>query len=203
MHKKAAVIFGVGPREGVGAELCCRAARDGFHVFVNGRSPAKLSAIVASIIAEGGSAEPLVADVTAESQIITAMRQVASSSYPLMLKQQNIAQRQTLLFTGASASLRGKAGFYAFAAGKGALRMLTQSIAREFGPQGIHVAHVLIDGVVEGEKVRTRFPEYINGLGEDGALKLEEIADAYMALHAQGRSAWTQELDLRPYKESF
>lgn len=247
MHKKAAVIFGVGPREGVGAELCCRAARDGFHVFVNGRSPAKLSAIVASIIAEGGSAEPLVADVTAESQIITAMRQVASSGYPLelaiynagnnrpeafldvtpaifedlwrvtclgafmvsqqvlklMLQQQNIAQRQTLLFTGASASLRGKAGFSAFAAGKGALRMLTQSIAREFGPQGIHVAHVLIDGVVEGEKVRTRFPEYINGLGEDGALKLEEIADAYMALHAQGRSAWTQELDLRPYKESF
>ena len=65
--------------------------------------------------------------------------------------------------------------------------MLTQSIAREFGPQGIHVAHVLIDGVVECEKVRTRFPEYINGLVEDGALKLEEIADAYMALHAQGR----------------
>jgi len=81
--------------------------------------------------------------------------------------------------------------------------MLTQSIAREFGPKGIHIAHILSDGVVEGEKVRTRFPEYIDGLGEDGALKLEEIADAYMSVHAQGRSAWTQELDVRPYKENF
>ena len=247
MHRKAAVIFGVGPREGVGAELCFRAAREGFHVFVIGRSPEKLSAIVASIVAEGGSAEPLLADVTVENQIIVAMNQVASSGYPLelaiynagnnrpeafldvtpavfedlwrvtclggfivsqqviklMLQQQKIAKKQTLLFTGASASLRGKAGFSGFAAGKGALRMLTQSIAREFAPQGIHVAHVLIDGVVEGEKVRTGFPEYINSLGEDGALKLGEIADAYMALHAQGRSAWTQELDLRPYKESY
>ncbi|MDG0991117.1 MAG: SDR family NAD(P)-dependent oxidoreductase [Luminiphilus sp.] len=247
MHRKAAVIFGVGPREGVGAELCFRAAREGFHVFVNGRSSEKLSAIVASIVAEGGSAEPLLADVTVENQIIVAMNQVASSGYPLelaiynagnnrpeafldvtpavfedlwrvtclggfivsqqviklMLQQQKIAKKQTLLFTGASASLRGKAGFSGFAAGKGALRMLTQSIAREFAPQGIHVAHVLIDGVVEGEKVRTGFPEYINSLGEDGALKLGEIADAYMALHAQGRSAWTQELDLRPYKESY
>jgi NAD(P)-dependent dehydrogenase (short-subunit alcohol dehydrogenase family) len=247
MHRKAAVIFGVGPREGVGAELCFRAAREGFHVFVNGRSPEKLSAIVASIVAEGGSAEPLLADVTVENQIIVAMNQVASSGYPLelaiynagnnrpeafldvtpavfedlwrvtclggfivsqqviklMLQQQKVAKKQTLLFTGASASLRGKAGFSGFAAGKGALRMLTQSIAREFAPQGIHVAHVLIDGVVEGEKVRTGFPEYINSLGEDGALKLGEIADAYMALHAQGRSAWTQELDLRPYKESY
>jgi NAD(P)-dependent dehydrogenase (short-subunit alcohol dehydrogenase family) len=128
---------------------------------------------------------------------------VSQQVIKLMLQQQKIAKKQTLLFTGASASLRGKAGFSGFAAGKGALRMLTQSIAREFAPQGIHVAHVLIDGVVEGEKVRTGFPEYINSLGEDGALKLGEIADAYMALHAQGRSAWTQELDLRPYKESY
>ncbi|MDA9581094.1 SDR family NAD(P)-dependent oxidoreductase [Luminiphilus sp.] len=247
MPKTAAIIFGVGPREGVGGELCCRAAREGFHVFVNGRSPEKLAAIVASIVSEGGSAEPLLADVTLESEIIAAMDKVASSGYPLelaiynagnnrpepfldvspavfedlwrviclggfivsqqviklMLSQQNEGQKQTLLFTGASASLRGKAGFSAFAAGKGALRMLTQSIAREFGPQGIHVAHILIDGVVEGEKVRTRFPEYIDGLGEDGALKLEEIADAYLSVHAQGRSAWTQELDVRPYKENF
>ncbi len=79
MPKTAAIIFGVGPREGVGGELCCRAAREGFHVFVNGRSPEKLAAIVASIVAEGGSAEPLLADVTLESEIIAAMDKVASS----------------------------------------------------------------------------------------------------------------------------
>ena len=78
-----------------------------------------------------------------------------------------------------------------------------KSVAREFGHQGIHVAHVLIDGVVEGDKVRSRFPEYIDKLGEDGALQPAAIADAYMAIHAQPRSAWTQELDLRPYKEQF
>ena len=128
---------------------------------------------------------------------------VAQEVVRLMLDQQGAGHRQTLLFTGASASLRGKAGFAAFAAGKGGLRMLAQSVAREFGPQGIHVAHILIDGVVEGDKVRSRFPEYIDKLGEDGALQPAAIADAYMAIHAQPRSAWTQELDLRPYKEQF
>ena len=80
-----------------------------------------------------------------------------------MQAQQASTDRQTVLFTGASASLRGKANFAAFAAGKGALRMLAQSLAREFGPQGIHVAHVIIDGVVEGE-VRTHFSQYIDSL---------------------------------------
>jgi hypothetical protein len=74
--------------------------------------------------------------------------------------------------------------------------MLAQPIAREFGPQGIHVAPISIDGVVEVEKVRTRFPEYIEKFGENGALHPEAIADAYMAVHAQHRSAWTQKLDL-------
>ena len=106
-------------------------------------------------------------------------------------------------FTGASGSLRGKAGFSAFASGKGALRMMVQSIAREYGPLGIHVGHVVIDGVVEGEKVQTRFPGYIESKGKDGALKLSAIADAFFAMHDQHRSAWTQELDIRPFKEEF
>ena len=127
----------------------------------------------------------------------------AQATLRLMLAQQGVSQKQSLLFTGASGSLRGKAGFSAFASGKGALRMMVQSIAREYGPLGIHVGHVVIDGVVEGEKVQTRFPGYIESKGKDGALKLSAIADAFFAMHDQHRSAWTQELDIRPFKEEF
>ncbi|WP_395606563.1 SDR family NAD(P)-dependent oxidoreductase [Pseudomonas sp. B22129] len=109
----------------------------------------------------------------------------------------------SLLFTGATASLRGKPPYAAFAAGKAGLRSLSQSFAREFGPQNVHVAHVVIDGSIDGEKVRSRAADYLERLGEDGALKLDDIADAYWYLHTQPRSAWTQELDLRPFKEPF
>ena len=81
--------------------------------------------------------------------------------------------------------------------------MMVQSIAREYGPSGIHVAHVIIDGVIEGEKVKIGFPGYIESKGEDGALNIGAIADAFFALHDQHRSAWTQELDIRPFKEEF
>ncbi|RKG77017.1 SDR family NAD(P)-dependent oxidoreductase [Corallococcus terminator] len=111
--------------------------------------------------------------------------------------------RGTVLFTGASASLRGKAGFAQFAAAKAGLRMISQSMAREFGPQGLHVAHVLIDGGINGERVRTLAPERVKALGEDGMLDIDAIAETYWQLHRQHRSAWTQEVDLRPFKESF
>jgi NAD(P)-dependent dehydrogenase (short-subunit alcohol dehydrogenase family) len=109
----------------------------------------------------------------------------------------------TLLFTGASGSLRGKAGFAPFAAAKGALRNLAQSIAREFGPQGIHVGHVVIDGGIEGERLLSRRPELKEQRGPDGMLKIDAIAEAYWVLHHQQRSAWTLELDLRPWAEPF
>lgn len=109
----------------------------------------------------------------------------------------------TILFTGASASLRGRPGFAAFAAAKAGLRAITQSMARELGPQGIHVAHVVIDGGIAGERLRARAPERVVAAGEDGLLDLDAIAEAYAQLHLQHRSAWTQELDLRPFKESF
>ena len=121
----------------------------------------------------------------------------------LMLEQTDIAPRQSLLFTGASGSRRGKSGFSAFASGKGALRMLSQSLAREFGPQSIHVAHVIIDGVINGDKVVKGFPEYAESLGKDGLLDLDAIAENYWNLHRQHNTAWTQEIDLRPYKENF
>jgi NAD(P)-dependent dehydrogenase (short-subunit alcohol dehydrogenase family) len=109
----------------------------------------------------------------------------------------------SLFFTGASASLRGRPNFAHFAVAKAGLRNLAQALAREYGPQGIHVAHVIIDGVVNGDIVRGRFADYLESLGDDGALDPDAIAEAFWALHSQPASAWTHELDLRPYKESW
>ena len=121
----------------------------------------------------------------------------------LMLEQGDAAPRRSLLFTGASGSLRGRANFSAFAAGKGALRLMVQSLAREFGRQEIHVAHVIIDGAINGDKVVKGYPDYVAGLGKDGLLDIHAIAETFWTLHNQQRSAWTQEIDLRPFKENF
>jgi NAD(P)-dependent dehydrogenase (short-subunit alcohol dehydrogenase family) len=111
--------------------------------------------------------------------------------------------RGTVIFTGASGSLRGRPKFAAFNATKGGLRLLVQSMAREFGPQGIHVAHVIIDGGIEGDRLLSRTPDRAEKVGPDGLLKVDPIVDNYWHLHTQQRSAWTHELDLRPYKETF
>ena len=110
--------------------------------------------------------------------------------------------RGTILFTGATASMRGSAGFSAFAAAKFGLRALAQSMARELGPQGIHVAHVIIDGVVDTPSAQ-QWENYAKKKEEDRILKAEDIAETYWHLHTQKRSAWTQELDLRPWTEKF
>jgi len=109
----------------------------------------------------------------------------------------------TILFTGATASVRGSAGFAAFAGAKHALRALAQSMARELGPQGIHVAHVVIDGAIDTEFIRTNFPERAALKGRDGVLSPDAIAEAYWQLHLQPRTAWTHELDLRPWIETW
>jgi NAD(P)-dependent dehydrogenase (short-subunit alcohol dehydrogenase family) len=109
----------------------------------------------------------------------------------------------SLFFTGASASLRGRAKFASFASAKGALRNLAQSIAREYGPQGIHVGHVVVDGGIEGDRLLSRVPQLKDQRGRDGLLNPDAIAEAYWYLHHQQRSAWTLELDLRPWSESF
>jgi NAD(P)-dependent dehydrogenase (short-subunit alcohol dehydrogenase family) len=111
--------------------------------------------------------------------------------------------RGSILFTGASGSLRGIPGFAHFAASKAGLRMIAQSMAREFGPQGIHVAHVIVDGAINGERVRSLFPGIVEKLGEGGMLEISAIAQTFWNLHLQHRSAWTQELDVRPFKERF
>jgi NAD(P)-dependent dehydrogenase (short-subunit alcohol dehydrogenase family) len=109
----------------------------------------------------------------------------------------------TVIFTGASASLRGKPGYAQFAAAKAGLRMIAQSMAREFGPQGLHVAHVVIDGGINGQRLLSRAPDLIKQRGEDGLLGIDAIAETYWQIHLQPRSAWAHEVDLRPFKEPF
>lgn len=112
-------------------------------------------------------------------------------------------QRGTLIFTGATASLRGSAGFAAFAGAKHALRALAQSMARELGPQNIHVAHVVIDAAIDTEFIRTQFPQRYALKDQDGIVQPEHIADTYWYLHQQPRDAWTHELELRPWMERW
>ena len=123
----------------------------------------------------------------------------ARATLPLLLE----AGTGSLLFTGATASIRGRGPFVAFAAAKAGLRSLAQSAAREYGPRGIHVAHVIVDGGIDGERLKSNAPQRVAEAGIDGLLDPEAIAETYWQLHQQHRSAWTHELDLRPYKEAF
>ena len=111
--------------------------------------------------------------------------------------------RGTILFTGATASLRGSANFAAFAGAKHALRALAQSMARELGPRGIHVAHVVVDAAIDTAFIRDNFPERYALKAQDGIVNPAHIADTYWMLHQQPRDAWTHELDLRPWSEKF
>ena len=117
----------------------------------------------------------------------------------------NMLRRKTgtVIFTGATGSLRGAANFSPFAAAKAALRMVAQSLAREFGQHGIHVAHVVIDGVIEGDRALSSVPGIKERFGADGMLHPDKIAETYLFLHRQHRSAWTHELDVRPWSEKF
>lgn len=112
-------------------------------------------------------------------------------------------ERGTILFTGATAGLRGAAGFAAFAGAKHGIRALAQSMARELGPRNIHVAHVVVDGAIDTDFIRESFPERYALKDQDGILDPEHIAENYWYLHSQPRDAWTFELDLRPWMERW
>lgn len=245
-RQPTAIVVGVGAQQGVGAAVCRRFARAGFHVYVAGRTSSKIDAVVNSIVDAGGSAQAVLADATSEDDVIQLFDDAFSPSQRfdnpsvvvfnagnndyVLLRDTSAQQfedfwrigcyagflvgreaakrlvplgRGTVLFTGASGSLRGKAGFAHFAAAKAGLRMLSQSMAREFGPQGLHVAHIVVDGGIEGDRLLARRPDAASVRGENGLLQIEPIAEAYYQLHLQHPSAWTQELDLRPFKEPF
>jgi NAD(P)-dependent dehydrogenase (short-subunit alcohol dehydrogenase family) len=246
VSRPTALVVGVGAERGLGAALCWRFANEGHHVLVAGRTAASLDAVVRTIAAAGGSAEPLVADTTREEDVIRLFDRAMAPGEgrdPIDLVVYNAGNnrridfrevsaelfesfwrvgcfggflvgreaarrlvplgRGTVIFTGASGSLRGKPGFAQFAAAKAGLRMISQSMARDYGKDGIHVAHVVIDGGIDGEKLRRSRPESVAERGEDGMLGIDAIAETYWQIYRQRRSAWTQEVDLRPFKESF
>ena len=120
-----------------------------------------------------------------------------------MVAREGECHKGTIIFTGATASLRGSANFAAFAGAKHALRALAQSMARELGPRGIHVAHVIIDGAIDTAFIRENFPERYALKEREGILNPDHIAETYWMLHRQPRDAWTHELDLRPWIEKF
>ena len=111
--------------------------------------------------------------------------------------------RGTIIFTGATASTKASANFAAFAAGKHGLRAVAQSMAKELGPKGIHVAHVIVDGVINVQRSREMIPDRTEAKGPDGLIDAKNIAESYLWLHKQPRDSWTFELDLRPAIEPW
>ena len=240
MSKKTAIVIGVGPDRGLGAQLCHRFAADGLHVLVAGRSKDKLDAVVAAITQSGGSAESVQADATSEADTI-ALFDAAGNSLDLaiynagnntpgriadmeadyfeqswrvccfggFLFAREAARRMaplgggTVLFTGASASLRGRANFGAFNSSKGALRNMAQAMAKELGEDGIHVGHVVVDGAINGEKIQNLVPQYAKQLGDDGMINIEGIVNGFAFLYNQPRNAWSFEIDVRTSKEKW
>jgi len=231
-----ALVIGVGAERGLGASVSARFAREGFHVYVAGRTARSLAQVVARIHDDGGTATAIVADATQESDIVSMFNQVCSAAGTLDVAVYNVGNNMpgavvemdadyferawrvccfgaflfgreaarrmlprggTLLFTGASASIRGRAGFAAFNSAKAALRNMAQAMAKELGPQGLHVAHVVIDGGIDGEILRTRRPDLVEHMGEERLIDLGGLADAYWYLHQQSPRAWSFELDVR------
>jgi len=242
MSAGTAVVVGVGARAGLGASLAERFAREGFRVFVAGRTAANLEGLAKAIEAAGGHAVAKVTDATSEADV-GALFEAAAKEGDLELVAYNVGNmlarpfldlsaadfetiwrlnalggflvgqaavrhllpraKGTILFTGATASLRARPPFTAFASAKAALRAVAQGLAREFGPKGIHVAHIIVDGVINGDFARGRFADFVRAKGEDGLIDPQAIAQIFLDLHRQPRTAWTHEIDLRPFKETF
>jgi len=187
------------------------------HAFgVDARSEDEMTALFATIERDIGPLEVVVFNVGANvrfgirettTRVFTKVWEMACFSGFLAGREAARVMaprgRGSILFTGATASVRGRDGFAAFAAAKHGLRAVAQSMARELGPQGIHVAHVVIDGAIDGTFTRENRTDVEGLLARDEILKPDDIAAAYVNLHKQPRSAWTHELDLRPWRETW
>jgi NAD(P)-dependent dehydrogenase (short-subunit alcohol dehydrogenase family) len=237
---RTAVILGVGPDRGLGAQLCKRFAAEGLHVLVAGRTAGSVEAVAEDIRSTGGAATAVVADATSEHDVRALFDQAgedldlaiynAGNNTPgriidmeadyfeqswrvccfggFLFGREAVRRMVpggggTLLFTGASASLRGRAKFGAFNSAKGALRNLAQAMAKEYGADGVHVGHVVIDGPVAGDKIIKAFPDYAEKLGPEGMIGIEGIVDGFAYLYRQPRNAWTFEVDVRTSVERW
>jgi NAD(P)-dependent dehydrogenase (short-subunit alcohol dehydrogenase family) len=237
---RKAIIIGVGPDRGLGAQLCKRFASEGLKVYVAGRTHATLEAVVAGIKSSGGEAVPVVADATNEADIVSLFDQAGDGLELAIYNTGNNTPGRivdmeasyfeqswrtvclggflfgreavrrmipsgggSLLFTGASASLRGRSGYGAFNSSKAALRTLAQAMAKEYAADGIHVGHVVVDGAIGGEKISRRLPDFANRLEQGQLIEIEGIVEAFVFLHKQKRNAWSFEIDVRTSKESW
>ena len=235
---KTAIIIGVGPNRGLGAQLCKRFAADGLKVIVAGRTKPSVEAVAKDIASSGGQAIPIVADATSEAdtvalfdcagteidlaiynagnntpgKVVDMDAQYFESSWRVVcfggflfgreaIRRMLPKKTGTLLFTGASASLRGRAGYGAFNSSKAALRALAQAMAKEYASDGIHIGHVVVDGAIAGEKIFHRFPDAASR--EDGLVSIEGIVDAFAFLYGQPQRAWSFEVDVRTSKEKW
>ena len=240
---KKALVIGVGAEQGLGGALGKRFAAEGHHVFISGRTQAKLEANVESIHSAGGMATPVTCDATDEQSVISLFDTIESNgsgtldlvvynvgnstpgairemeaefflqSWKLLcfggfLVGREVTRRMlphggTLIFTGASASLRGKSGYGAFNSGKSALRILAQAMAKEYGLEGLHVGHVIIDGGIAGQKQLDRFNGEPDAATLEKFISLESLTDAYWTLYQQKPTGWTFELDMRTAIENW
>jgi len=235
-----AIVIGVGPENGLGAQLCHRFAHEGLEVLVAGRTQSNLDNVVAKIEQAGGRATAVVTDTTDEQQVISLFDKAgddlsvaiynAGNNTPgkiidmeadyfenswrvccfggFLFGREAVRRMKpkgggTLLFTGASASLRGRAMFGAFNSSKAALRNLAQAMAKEYAEDGIHVGHVVVDGPIGGDKIQKRFPEYAEKLGDGGMISIDGIVDAFVYLYKQPRNAWSFEVDVRTSLEKW
>jgi NAD(P)-dependent dehydrogenase (short-subunit alcohol dehydrogenase family) len=233
-----AIVIGVGPDQGLGAQLCKRFAAEGLNILVAGRTKSALDAVVADIVAAGGRAASFVADATREADIVALFDQAggdlelaiynAGNNTPgkiidmeadyfeqswrvvcfggFLFGREAVRRMVpkgagTLLFTGASASLRGRSGYGAFNSSKAGLRTLAQAMAKEYAGDGIHVGHVVVDGAIGGEKIKRRFPNLADR--EDRLISIEGIVDGFVFLYRQPRRAWSFELDVRTSHENW
>jgi NAD(P)-dependent dehydrogenase (short-subunit alcohol dehydrogenase family) len=241
-EQKNMIVAGVGAERGVGGTLCLKFGEVGHHVFVAGRTAAKIGAIADTVIQRGGKATPVVTDLTQEADVIALFDAATEGGGTLDLAIYNagnntpgkIAEMEadyfesawriglfgaflfgreaarrmadsggTLLFTGASSSMRGRAGFGAFTAAKGGLRNLAQAMAKECGPDGLHVGHVVVDGGINGDRLRERFPVRVKEMGAERLVDLDGIAEGFRFLYQQPKTAWSFEVDVRTYLESW
>jgi len=235
---KTAIVIGVGPNRGLGAQLCKRFAADGLKVIVAGRTQSALETVAEDIRRTGGQAVPVVADATRERDIAELFDSAgndldlaiynAGNNTPGKIVDMDAGYFEqswrvvcfggflfgreairrilpnkagTLLFTGASASLRGRPGYGAFNSAKAGIRVLAQAMAKEYAADGIHVGHVIVDGAIAGDKIFQRFPEAVSR--EESLIDIKAIVDAFAFLYSQPSRGWSFEVDVRTSREKW